>query len=113
MSLEKLVILFSLIISVINIIVPVINNLINVWADNQKTKTEFNRNVKLSALSDFVNSIINFCDNPVETNKDICYSYFSKLHCYYKIDKDFNHTNLFFKDKVNFDELNDFISSLK
>ena len=114
MSLEQLVAILAIGIPTINVVIPMVNNLINLIFETYKSNKEYKRNNKLNTLNNFLNSITEYCKEPNNTNKNVCYSMFTKLYCYYTIDKKYSYNDFFNpNDKVDFDELANFINSIK
>lgn len=114
MKLETLVAILAIGIPAINIVIPMVNNIVNLLYENHKSNKEYIRNNKLNALTEFLNNITNYCKEPNDINKNVCYASFTKLYCYYNIDEDYSYDDFFTnKLKVDFDELNKFIKSLK
>lgn len=113
-DINTLVAILGIGIPAINIIIPIINHIIDIITNYFKDKRNYKLNIQNNVLDDFLNSITEYCKEPNKINKNICYSYFSKLIYHFNVNSNFNCDNLFFgNNSIDFDELNDLVISIK
>lgn len=114
MDTNVLIAVLSISIPLVNLFVPVVNNLIDKIFQSRKDEIEYSRSCKINCLNDFLTSLKDYSTNPTDENKNRCYIFFINLHCYFALDEKNDWFDYIFAgSKIDFEYVDGLVKRLK
>lgn len=114
MDTNVLIAILSISIPLVNLFVPLVNNVIDKIFQNRKDEIEYSRSNKINCLNEFLNSLKDYSVNPTTENKHKCYICYINLHCYYTLRDNSDDFEYIFSGKnIDFDYIDELVRELK
>lgn len=112
MNTSILIAILSISCPVLTLIIPTINSFITNYYSVKQENDKFFNKIKNEALNNFINSINVYLTEPDKMNKEKCFLAITKLHCYFKIPKEFHCNDIFTGEDIDFEEVNNLIQAI-